>query len=539
MRRFFKRRTRGLVRFFDGWSRTIGAPAKWIGYSLRRIGLWIASWYRSRMWRRLLYGLPAILVFSLSGYFLIITALTRPSQLALKYTKVGRAATNAGDSTAATLYLERAFELGVRNPNVLFDLAKAAERSGDESRMVAVLKRLAPDDRPVHAPAHLWRAIQYLARSPVTGEDQKAAENQLRFALQMEPSNVNAHALLGDLYFQRGFYEGAVNHLGQASKKIAFYQLKYAKACAISGRATEARQSANLAKALGGAKLAENPSDVASRLELADALQFLEQHDAAIRVLQQGYPLTDDPSPLRAAVARVYLSWADHVLRQRDDVDAERVLAFELISRGMLANPDDPEIFGRMMVLIEVDDRTSRKAQELLLDNIALGRSVGMSHLLLGTSMQESGKAEQAGFHLQQAFQLLPQAPLVANNLAWHFVHQENPSVEKAKSLIDAVILRNPDVPAYIDTRAHVYLAMEKWEEAITDFQISMTQFANEASVHQGLAQAYRSLEMTELADRHETISFQLAEQALISSGKDGGNQVESDRVQENEEKSP
>jgi tetratricopeptide (TPR) repeat protein len=517
MMRFWRRQMRQFGRGLAAFWKTLTAPFRWVKWSLQASFRMLSSWYRSRLWRKLVWGLPAIVIFSLGGYFTTRHLLTRPSQLAALYTQAGRAAVRQSDWKSATLYLERAVELGVRNPTTMFDLALAAEQSGDESRKAAVLDRLAPTDRPVHAPAHLWKAVQLLAVSPVSREDQQAAENQLRLSLQLDADNVNAHALLGDLYFQRGYFEGAAHHLAKSSQTIARYQLLRARACVAVGRPEEARQSAMLAQSLSEAALAENPSDLAKRIELSQALHFLEDFESAVRVLQQGYDTTDDPSELKAAVAQVYLSWADQTLRSARPEREKRSLAFDLISRGMLANPDDRNVFDRMMEIVEVDDEISAEARELLLDNIATGRSVGMSHLLLGTSLQETKQADRAGFHLQQAFNLLPQAPIVANNLAWHLVHQEKPLVARAKSLIDAVIEANPGVPAYIDTRGHVYLAMKQWENAISDFQISLTQFATEPTVHEGLAEAYRNLDMTELADRHDAISLQLAEKMLTS----------------------
>jgi hypothetical protein len=54
---------------------------------------------------------------------------------------------------------------------------------------------------------------------------------------------------------------------------------------------------------------------------------------------------------------------------------------------------------------------------------------------------------------------------------------------------------------------------MKEWSKAVDDFQVSITQYANEPSVHSGLTEAYQNLGMFELATRHRKISEQLLSQ--------------------------
>ena len=490
--------------------RMITAPFGWLWRMLTIVGEWLYYWWFSRRWRHLLWGLPAVAVTITSFYFLSAAATTRRIELAQRYVQAGRSALVSGQWPTATLYLERALELGIRNREVLFDLASAADKSGDESRKAAVLQWLAPDDEAIYAPAHLWRAINALSTNPVPPEKQRDAEKQLRFALQMDPSNVNAHAILGELYFQRGFMDGAATHLGKAGRTIAHYQLLHAKACILTGKPFEAKTSANVARDLAIKKVGENPGDLESRLELGEAYLILEQFEKAIATLNEGVRLNPEEVNLRAAVSRVYLEWARHLKDVGGDPVIVRTQAFQLVAAAMSWNPDDPKVFDEMMKLVELNDATAEKARDFLRDNIATGKATGISHLLLGTSLEKAGDLQNAGFHLEQAFKLLPEGPIVANNLAWHLVYLDPPETDRAMKLIEAVIKRFPNVPAYIDTRGHVYLKQRDWKKAIDDFEISMTQFANEPTVHAGLAEAYQNLEMFELATRHRKISEQL-----------------------------
>jgi len=177
-------------------------------------------------------------------------------------------------------------------------------------------------------PAHLWRADPVLGPSPVDGRGSKSSrKSSFAFRVAMEPSNCQrAPLVLGDLYFpQRGFYEGAGESSRAGTKnKIAFYQLKYAKACAISGRATEARQSANLAKARRWGKIGRDALRTSRAGWNSPTWAFWPQISEALHdgptirgFCNRVTPLTDDPQsacvrPLRDSLS---LLGTDHVLR--------------------------------------------------------------------------------------------------------------------------------------------------------------------------------------------------------------------------------
>ncbi|MBB3206303.1 tetratricopeptide (TPR) repeat protein [Rhodopirellula rubra] len=446
----------------------------------------------------------------MTGYFLLTTAFASSTQLSTKYVQAGRAASRGNDWSSATLYLERAIELGVRDRDAMFELAIASDRSNDLGRRDAILQKLGPLDKPVHAPAHLWNASRLLSLHPIPKEKLESAEKQLRNTLAVDPSNVNAHGILGDLYFQRGYLEGATFHLGRASQTLPHYQILYAKACILTGRTAEAEASAERALRLTTQRLGANPKDQASRIERGEALFILERFDQAAKNLREGLRQSGDVAPLHKALARTYLGWADKLLTQEGATRHSRPQAFQLIAAAMSQNPDDADVFNRMLQLVSIDDSATKKARDFLFDNIATGKAVGLSHLLLGTSFQEAGVSERANFHLEQAFKLLPEAPIVANNLAWHLIKRTPPQIDRAMKLISTVLDRHPNTPAFIDTRANIYLEQQKWQLALDDFQVSLTEFPEVESVHRGMARAYHNLNMLELEERHRLIADHL-----------------------------
>ena len=67
--------------------------------------------------------------------------------------------------------------------------------------------------------------------------------------------------------------------------------------------------------------------------------------------------------------------------------------------------------------------------------------------------------------------------------------------------------------PEYRDTRAHIYLELEMWEQAITDFESTLPQFTTRAETHDGLEKAYTNLKMNDLAEQHRNLAETLRKQ--------------------------
>ncbi|MEO1990878.1 MAG: hypothetical protein ABGW78_03025 [Pirellulales bacterium] len=421
---------------------------------------------------------------------------------------------NAENWHLAKLCFERARQLGVVSNQDLFSLAKATALTRDELRTVAVLAQLAPDDRSVYAPAHMWQAVSLLQDGHCSADDLISVELHLRHVLSLAPTHEMANALLGELYFQQEFWDGAVNCLSFAPRSQTKYGVLLSKACVQTGRRAQAEFAALTVIRISSDAAGRDPMDHESRRHWAEMLVVLERFPEAVDVLAEGIRIEEDDQENHNALARTYLSWSDKLMEDTGPLEIRRINSFRLIAKAMEHNPDNPWLFNRMMEVISFEDDLAAEAREFLRQNLARGHAIGMSHLLLGTFLEKTKDSAQADFHFEQASRLMPTAAIVANNFAWHLAHQPNPDLNRAFSLIQTVIAKHPDNAAYIDTRANIYLGMKKWSLALADFQISLTKYSHEPSVHDGLARAYSELQMTDLAKTHEKTAKRLKDGA-------------------------
>jgi tetratricopeptide (TPR) repeat protein len=487
---------------------TLTGPFRFLYKAVVSTAKGIGKWWKSRQWRRLLWGLPALLTGGTAAVFAAYITSTTQYDIALKYKAAGEAAMRSEDWDKASLCLERCVTLGVHDQESLFSLARAAEKRGDESQKFAVLSRLAPDDTPVYAPAHFWKATQLLSSgAAISQETASKAEKQLRFVLQLEPENPDAHSILGDLYFQAGIWRSAIEHLQQSRNTGFKYRLLLAKAHGALGKLEPARSYAENVLTDTRKILDQDPGNMEIRLQMGEAALLLEEYEEAVRILQEGLSLQDSPA-YRQALALVLIHWADSLLEKSDQ---NAIAAFQLLAVAVEQNPNEFTLFDRILSLLRQQNDTSIQAEAFLKRNIVDGKAVGLSHLILGTHLLEQQEPDQAGLHLEQAFQVLPNAAIVANNLAWCLVKGETKDPERALVLIDQVIARDPDFAEYYDTRGHILLELKRWKEAAAALEKALSGIPPNSATHLGLSDAYRNLGMTEISDEHRRRAEQLA----------------------------
>src|SRR5262249_44176216 len=153
-------------------------------------------WSRTRDWRPLVLGSPALLA-SLAVLVVAWLALAAPEHgVQARYLAEGKAAHDRKDYRRALTCYERVAPLGQDRPEVLYQLALAAEQVGDGGRALGLMSELAPADRKGYARAHVWWARKLLMMPQPSPEVRDAAEVHLVRALDGElPDRDMVHAL--------------------------------------------------------------------------------------------------------------------------------------------------------------------------------------------------------------------------------------------------------------------------------------------------------------------------------------------------------
>ena len=141
--------------------------------------------------------LPAILaiVFCLALGFSFLR--WNPAAMSLRYQAIAQKALDEKDYPTAMVAANRLLTFGGASRNDgLFKLALTNMGLGRADEASSIMEMVAPLDKPVFAPAHLFVARTLMARAYRSPQMEQAIAAQLRNALALQPDSVEARELL-------------------------------------------------------------------------------------------------------------------------------------------------------------------------------------------------------------------------------------------------------------------------------------------------------------------------------------------------------
>lgn len=508
IRRFPRRMVRTSVRAATRLFRICSAPFILLLTAFRKAGSWLYRWSSSRDGRCFVRGIPALIVILGCAYLAVARQIEPPEDALQRYSQAAQRAMESRDYRAAAILWERTLQLDPRNTDGQFQLALAVAENRETERFEFLMAGLAPQDHAVYAPAHLLQAKRILGKGTVSAAELQRAEAQLLRVIHLQPSQLEAQALLGQLYLSSGRPDLAEPHLILVARAAPAMELPLAKAHSLQGHVREADRIGRRAEEYFRRQVERNSNDLQARLNWAEALMFLEEYSRAVDVLSQGMVLSEDRI-FRRALARVQIAWADSLAKRPGSTPGEQ---FKLLEAGLRADPNEMMLFDRIMRLIQSSSDTAGQVRQSLIECLARGEAPALIHLLLGTEAGERGDTEQALQHLKRAHEIDPNMSIVANNLAWFMAHADPPELSKSLALIETVTERWPKVPEFRDTRGQIRLKRGDWEGALSDFEFALPAMANNRRLHESLAKVYRQLNVPDLAAQHERLAKTLEE---------------------------
>lgn len=480
-------------------------PTTRIARLVLRFRTWRAGW----TWRAFALALPALLaLLGVAG--VIGTCLSRSArEQEIRYLSEGKAALEAKNYGRAKSCFERLLPTTAGDDEVTYLLALAAEGGGDTLRAGTLMRGLASADGPGYALAHYWWARRLLA-APPSPAVRAAAERHLLLALNGDIDEPNAHehvhGLLGVQYLSQGRLADAEPHLLKAVSRLPAFRIPLARVYLAQKNAPRARQEAELAARFYSGLAKQDLSNVSARLAWADALTFLEDFSAALKVLADG--LQAAPADVyRLAQAKVYASWFDHRKATGGATPGELLV---LLDKGLALDPANLDLLDRLLTHLSLNAADTAPAREVLLKLLAAdGTPTARVHFALAVEARLRNHAADEVRHLELAYKLDPNTPLVANNLAWVLSNATAPDLPRAAALAELAVRQAPDVPSFRDTRGRIYLGLGRWAEAVADLELVLRKAPGTDGLHAALAVGYENLGQTTTAAEHRRLADQ------------------------------
>jgi tetratricopeptide (TPR) repeat protein len=476
--------------------------AKPIWYPFAAVAGFLIAWTATRPLKKLLWGLPALLLVMPILAATAWGAYWGKEAIATRY-KLALTETLEKKDYSKTQLLERKLsEFGIDTALSDFNTAKALERDGELAKAYDRMQRLAPVEAPGYPMAHIW-LIQHLLSG------------------KLDLPEVEVHRLAG-IHLQH------VASLGIRGPEIDMM------------RAAWLTQDNKLAEAAALLKplVHRYPSAAVERFRIDLALNQPEQArldarevcDQLRRERQNGTSLSDHEYESWVAAAQMLASrdesreigqaWLEHFPESagaRKNIAALSLQEFDRMFTGTDANPQ--ELAARLRTGFELANVTENMQDRIVLlyqqqaarpELRALFAELAKSPDLppglaeaLGTAAALSGDLSQARKYLRMAIAADPGNAVSWNNLAYVLLQTPDPPLDEALDATNKALTLVPNDYRFRQTRGEVLVKLHRWQEAVDDLEFALNGAPDAPTIHQSLAQAYEALGNKELAAAH------------------------------------
>ncbi len=487
-------------------------------------------WLASRNWRWFFISIPALIVGLLVTVGMAQAYFSQDETLASQYVKRAQKAYVSGDHARAEMLYRKAARHNPRDLAVTFAQGLCLQEMQRPDAAMRAMQSIAPLDEAEEdrfLDAHLWLAQAALERKITVETPLLFAEQHLGAVIRAQPDHVEANRLLTNLAIREDNKLEALKRIPFIVDKYPDTRIIYAQLLDQAGRKEEARTEASecfnhyqktLIPRANGDK---NRPTAGEWLNFAQAAVLLDRFGSAVYVLGEGMKYSEDKTPLRQGIARVYVRWSQRM--QADDVPIAQQL--ELLGEALRIAPDSPMVLQRIAVLIGRDEQADRIAEDLLKRSLAEGTAPAIVHFLLGTRAIESNPKEAIS-HLEQARRLNSRIPVVLNNLAW--VLKNEGDLKAAHDYATQAVRLQPSSPHFHETLGQVLIkkaelsnSAELWRDAIAALETANKQLKDRLEIHESLALAYTKVGDDSYAEEHRKLAKEIRDRRDENASED------------------
>ncbi len=400
-------------------------------------------------------------------------------------------------------------------------------------------------------------AVQMLVRLQSMGAEtsgvsfQKAAD-YWQNKIQETPED-NFRILLSQILLLSGDPEKAAETIRPALDQHPELRLNFARLLKQSGKTEESAQLLSVLVTESQSRLEQDPKDSAAATQLAETLLVLGRPDDARQFL---ITFADDPAnsriPKDAGLTMLY-GWAclgsydklteSNVELRRQAIagsnpatapiadstesksepqvaaevspspveSAEPAVLLDLLADAVACRSTTNQAIDRISRL-SLSSHPAAKGAESLVRQLRLEGAYGGQVLnLLGAQALVMKRFDKAKSYLELAnIQTRGRDPMILNNLALAIIRSDEGLEGDALERANETLALLPDHPDALATRGEIYVAMERWPEAIADLTESLKLRGKNVEVHRLLEKAYTGLPDLQMAEVHRQRASEL-----------------------------
>jgi tetratricopeptide (TPR) repeat protein len=491
-----------VVRFFARVTWPVWRP-------LAAVGGFADAYLRTRNWRLMLWGLPAILASV--PFLVLVVQQVRESEegRATPYREAVQVATAAKDYQRVALLEQKLAQLGVDSRATAFRVAERFEREGDLQGARERMEQLATLDERGYGPAHWWMVDRTLRKVIDVGDAdrQSLITSHLDRLKEMGVDSMPTALVRAILYEEKKDFAAAAEVLRPySSGEFAAASMRM-RMLVAAGRMDDAREQASVV-ANQVAAMRRTKREVAQEEYGLWAMAAQLRGDVALldSVAQGWVNEHADSKPARELLASLRRQQFA-TLVESPSAGASEVA--RLLSESVrLGSP--PEWVGRAVDRLLRPDQTSlfpARAIEVIL------RSKESPTALLdtvGAQLALRERYSEAAVAFRESVTRPDAAPATFNNHAYVLMRAVRAGEGDSNELLDEAFVAvakaleaEPDSYSFRETRGQLLALKKDWRGAIDDLEYALNGIPGSSDAHQTLASAYEAIGDKELAAAH------------------------------------
>jgi len=461
------------------------------------------GWVRAR---NAAMGLPALLVGVIAIYAAIRASHTSSGTLLQHYHRAASAAAESNDSRKALFLYTCMRELDENSTFATFEMARQYERLGKPEQAAALLRQLTALGDTGDPEAHRWLARMLLKRSQIP-YSRELARRHLKYALDVDEGDAEAHALMGQLALRQGDADVAYEHFSKAARHDGQYNVGLARALASLGKPKEAETIARLSESYFRTRLLGNPNDQEARVRLSEIYALCGFHNRAVQTLREGLELPNAEG-LSEHLSRLLTAWGLSL----PETSSER---WSLWEQAFLADPRSPDLV-RTLLAIGDRDELMRGRVYGLLDRLRQNAKANAEAELVTSLLALSEKDEnRTRVHLERTTGL----PRRGDDILADMARIRGLKLALATRWVEAGLRQWPDSTSLKRVRAELLFTGGRYAESLLELTALSPEARDDPTVDALLADAYTKLGRTEEAAEHRRRAQPMLEVTRMGNG--------------------
>ncbi len=238
-------------------------------------------------------------------------------------------------------------------------------------------------------------------------------------------------------------------------------------------------------------------------LEYVDVLNLASRFDDALSLMndaQQHREISDEErQQFGLLLGQTSIACYDQKLAVGTFAAAEDALG--LLENAWNTQAVSLSVLQRLAALSCSGGEFSEAADGTLDGLLAASSSSADVYSMVGTMALNHNQHSKARRYLERANRLDRSNPMVQNNLALALVRDQNSNPERALELVNQTLSTLPDNPDVLSTRGEIYIALQRWEDARQDLEVSYQKRPQSSDCCRLLAQVCDAMGESSLAE--------------------------------------